>query len=680
MKKMMSMLFILMMIIILSACHKAYVDYMDTFEGYTETIGDSTNDESIQDLVFIYSDESAQNINVLPVEHLDDDFIFGVDISMVLEVEKNGGTYYDEDGQERDVFEILKEHGINYVRLRLWNQPYNANGEPYGGGNNDIEADIALAKRAARVGMRILLDFHYSDFWADPGKQTIPRAWVDMSEEEVEDAFYQFTYDTIKRFEEEGVRPHMVQIGNEINNGFIWPVAQTVRGYSRIAKFIKLGIQAVHDVSEEIRTAIHLAEGATEATLVNFYDRMIENDVVFDIIGLSYYSYWHGPMNQFETTLQALDARYDQDIVVMEYSYGFTDLPVENAANIYNTEYEVQGGYKTSIQGQASYIRDVNNAVASIESGIGTFYWEPAWLPVAGAGWATTGASEYLAVQGDDAGLGTVSWANQALFSYSGKVLPSMNVFNLMKTSTYDNEEILSYEDELSILLNLRAEDSLPAYTAGYTSLDRRTQIPITWNQSEVDQMTSPGMYVIHGTIPSGDSTLPVSINVEAFENYIVNASFEDDGRATSDVSDFSLVTGWEVTQSSNGVVRVEGKNPRQVDNAGTNNINIYATSAFTFTLYQQTVLPAGEYRLSVWARSNNDNADRPAVVLFYGQGDTITGSSTITYGAGWSDWIQTVITFTVTEEASYQIGIQGSGDPQAWAHFDDFGLQKLEE
>lgn len=680
MKKFLSILMILTLTLSLFACNKAYVDYMEDFDGYEETIGSSTNDESIADLVSIYSDETAQDINVLPVENLDDDFIFGVDISMVLEVEKNGGKYYDEDGQERDVFEILKEHGVNYVRIRLWNQPYNEDGEDYGGGNNDIETDLELAKRAARVGMRILLDFHYSDFWADPSKQTIPRAWADLTEDEVEDAFYQFTYDTIKRFEDEGVRPHMVQIGNEINNGFIWPIAPTVRGYGRIAKFIQLGIDAVHAVSPDIRTAIHLANGATESSLVYFFDEMIENNVDFDIIGLSYYSYWHGPMTQFEETLQALDERYDQDIAVLEYSYGFTDLPHENASNIYSSDNEASGGYKTSMQGQASYIRDVNNAVASIDSGIGTFYWEPAWLPVAGAGWATEGARTYLAAQGDDGGLGTVSWANQALFSYSGKVLPSMNVFNLMRTSTYDSEEILSYDDQLSILLNLRSDDGLPSTTTGYTSLDRRTQIPITWDQEEVDLMTSPGTYTIHGTIPSGDSTLPVTITVEAFENFIVNPSFEDDGRAASDIKDFSLITGWDVIQNVDGTVKVESKNPRQVDNAGVNNINIYATSAFTFTLYQDTVLVPGEYRLSVWARSNNDNADRPAVVLFYGDGETIIGSSTVTYGGSWSEWVQTVVTFTVTEEATYRIGIQGSGDPQAWAHFDDFGLQKLEQ
>lgn len=680
MKKMLVVSLLLIGSLLFTACQKPYVDYMDNFDGYKKTVGTKTNPESIDDLISIYQDPTAANINVLPVEGLDDDFILGVDISMVYEVEKHGGTYYDEDGKERDVFEILKEHGINYVRIRLWNEPYNTEGEPYGGGNNNIDVDIALAKRAARVGMRILLDFHYSDFWADPSKQTIPRAWADMTEDEVEDAFYQFTYDTIKRFEKEGVRPHMVQIGNEINNGFIYPIAPVVRGYSRIAKFISLGIQAVHDVSPDILTAIHLANGASQNSLIYFFDKMIENNVDFDIIGLSYYAYWHGTMTQFEETLEALNDRYTQKIAVMEYSYGFTDLPHENASNIYSSELEALGGYKTSMQGQASYIRDVNNAVASIENGLGTFYWEPAWLPVAGAGWATSGAQSYLALQGDDAGLGTVSWANQALFSYSGKVLPSMNVFNLMKTSTYDEETILSYDDELSILLNLRSNDTLPSSTTGYTSLDRRTQIPITWNQDEIDQMTTPGTYIIHGTIPSASGTLPVTITVEAFENYIINPSFEDDGRATSDIKDFSLITGWDVIQSVQGTVKVEGKNPRQVDNAGTNNINIYATSAFTFTLYQDTYLTAGNYRLSVWARSNNDNADRPSVVLFYGQNQTITSSEVITYGPGWSDWVQTILTFTITEDQTYRIGIEGGGDAQAWAHFDDFGLQKLEE
>ncbi len=679
MKKAMTLLILILCSIVLFGCDtsKEYVDYMDTFNGYQDTIGSSTNNESFEDMTVLYDDQSATNIKVLPVE-LKEDYIIGMDISSIIEVEKAGGRFYNDQGLEQDVFEILKTKGVNYVRIRLWNEPYTTTGLGYGGGNNDIETNIKIAKRAARVGMRILLDFHYSDFWADPGKQQIPRAWKDLSEDDLEDAIYQFTFDTIKRFETEGVRPHMVQIGNEINNGFLFPVAPVARGYARISKFLKQGLKAVNDVSEDILTAIHLAEGASEQRITYFFDKMLENNVEFDIIGLSYYSFWHGPMNQFKSTLAALNDRYEQDIVVMEYSYGFTDNVAPNASHIYNSELESAGGYGTSFQGQASYIRDVNEAIASIDKGLGSFYWEPAWLPVAGAGWATAGAASYLELQGDDtSALGMVSWANQALFTFSGKSSPTLNVFNLMKTSTFDEEEIIDYQAELAIVLNIRGSDTLPTHITGYTSLDRLTSISVTWNQEEVDAMDGAGTYVISGSIVSGLQTLPVTITVEAYENYIENSSFEEPGRVTSDVKDFSLVPHWNVTQSISGSIKVESKNPRKADNNGFNNINVYATSAYTFTLYQDILLQPGEYKLTIWSRSNNDNAERPSVNLFASIGDTVLGTSIVLYGAGWSDWTQTTLIFTVTSEATVRVGINGSGQALSWAHYDDFALQK---
>ena len=165
-----------------------------------------TNDESISDLVIIYSDETASDIKVLPVE-LRDDFIIGVDMSSIIAVEAAGGVFYNNLGEEQDVFEILKEHGVNHVRIRLWNNPYNASFVGFGGGTNDTETGILIAKRASDVGMGITLDFHYSDFWADPGKQTMPRLWNELNNLELKQAIYEYTFNTINAFKDEGVTP-----------------------------------------------------------------------------------------------------------------------------------------------------------------------------------------------------------------------------------------------------------------------------------------------------------------------------------------------------------------------------------------------------------------------------------------------------------------------------------------
>jgi len=677
MKKGMLVLFVLLLLPVFLSCReKGYVDYMSTYEGFEPTIGDLTNAETEEDLALIYGDSTATDVHVLPVE-LPEDFIFGVDMSSILEVEAAGGVFYNEDGQEQDVFEILADHGVNYVRIRLWVDPHDEDGNPFGGGSTDTAAGIEIAKRAARVGMRICLDFHYSDFWADPGKQSVPRAWASLSKADLVTAIHDYTYDALKQFQDAGVRPHMVQIGNEINNGMVWPKGKiSVYGFDDLAAYLNAGLSAVEEISPDITTVLHLAEGASEQKVTYFLDNILANGVAFDVIGLSYYSFWHGPLEQFEETLGILETKYDQKIAVMEYSYGYTDYANEFTANIYSSGLESEGGYKTSLQGQTSYIRDVNAAVASIPSGIGSFYWEPAWLAVDGAGWASAYADEYLTAQGDSGSLGKVTWANQALFSYSGKVLPSLSVFEEMRTSTYENETVLSLEDDLNVVINLGADETLPTTTVAYTDLDRRTMVTITWDEAELALITGVGSYVVHGTVQSGGETLPIVCNVEAYVNYVENGGFEDGGKVSADVKDFAYVAAWDVTEDVAGAVKVESKNPRTTDNAGHNNLNIWASSAYAFTLWQTVDLPAGTYSFTVWSRS----ADTlPSVELFAAAGGTDVAFQAIVYGSSWSEWKENTLTFTLSEAATLTVGLRGQGAASSWAHFDDFALKEVD-
>ena len=159
------------------------------------------------------------DVFVQPVEGISDDFIRGMDASAVLSIEKSGAKYYGFDGKEQDVFKTLAEGGVNYIRLRVWNDPYDENGNGYGGGNNDVATAVELGKRATEYGMKVSIDFHYSDFWADPKKQHVPKAWKGMTADEKADALYTFTKDSLKEILDAGVDVGMVQVGNEINNG-----------------------------------------------------------------------------------------------------------------------------------------------------------------------------------------------------------------------------------------------------------------------------------------------------------------------------------------------------------------------------------------------------------------------------------------------------------------------------
>lgn len=666
------------LLMVLSSCKEnVYTDYIETYQGFEPTLGALENDESIEDLKLIYDDHTADQLMVIPVE-IEEDFIFGVDMSSIIAVEQAGGVFYNKDGVEQDVFEILSEHGINYVRIRLWHNPFNSEGLAFGGGNNDTQIGIEIAKRAARVGMRIALDFHYSDFWADPGKQNIPYAWESLSDDELKDAIYNYTYDTIKTFEEEGVRPHMVQIGNEINNGMVYPKGRvSIYGYDKLAEYLKEGIKAVDDIDPDIKTVIHIAEGASIQKVTYFYDKIIENGVEFDVIGLSYYSFWHGTMEEFKETLRELEKKYTHEVAVMEYSYGYTDYSNEFSNNIYSSGLEEAGGYKTSMQGQVSYIRDVNEAISSIETGIGSFYWEPAWLAVDGAGWATEGAIEYLERQNDAVDIGSVSWANQALFSFSGKVLPTIDVFNLMKGTQHIDEVVIDYDAEMNIVLNIKSDDSLPDSLIVFTNLDRRTTMPIEWNQDDLAAITIPGDYIVNGTVQDGEKTINVLCRVEAFENYILNSSFEIGGRVENDVSDFTKVSNWDVVQSVEGAVKIESKNARTIDNQGSNNLNLWSNQAYTFELYQQITLNPGTYTLSVWARSADKIASTEMYIKING---LIYDSVSIEYGSTWSDWSRNEITFTISEHQTLEIGISGDCIAESWAHFDDFSLREIED
>jgi len=374
------------------------------------------------------------DIESVPALKERDDFIMGADISSVVEVLKRGGKFFDRNGNRTSVFKLLKDAGVNYVRIRLWNDPAAPNGKPYGGGNNDLEVAKRIGRIAKAFGMKILLDFHYSDFWADPGKQVIPKAWAAFTDsEQVKKAIYEFTYASLMAMEEAGAKVDMVQIGNEITPGLIVHgvddyaniselkkydlnsnISGSVGNLGNFLKYINAGLQAARDANPEILTMIHIDRGGNNSLAVEYFGRLINNNVDFDIIGLSYYIFYHGEFRNFEANIRDLAGRFGKKIVVAETSYPFTNAPVANAAHI-QTEpfYE----YPLSVEGQARMIRDVIKATANVpnEMGLGIFYWEPAWLPVPNAGWAEAGTP--------------ATWANQALFSYQGIALPSLDVF-----------------------------------------------------------------------------------------------------------------------------------------------------------------------------------------------------------------------------------------------------------
>ncbi|MBR3631087.1 MAG: glycosyl hydrolase 53 family protein [Oscillospiraceae bacterium] len=370
--------------------------------------------------------------------------IRGVDISSVLSVEKAGVVFRNSSGEPADIFEVLASHGVNYIRVRVWNQPDDGKGHSYGGGNNDVRAAAEIGRRAAACGMKILVDFHYSDFWADPEKQRPPKAWLGMSVADKGSAIYQFTLESLKTIREAGADIGMVQIGNETNSVFCGE-----DDMYRICEMFKAGCNAVHDFDADVLRVLHFANPSTG--YYDWYAKVLaECNVDYDVFATSYYPYWHGTAENMTDVMKKIAQTYDKYVMVAETAYPYTNEDGDSFGNVVSKDSSgVVFRYEISPEGQAACLTSVFQAMANVgEKGLGVFYWEPAWLgkqgiswqeqrklwEEQGSGWATSYAREYDASV-DDAG--GSSYDNQALFSFDGTPLPALDVFSTIYPQTY---------------------------------------------------------------------------------------------------------------------------------------------------------------------------------------------------------------------------------------------------
>ncbi|MGN0338050.1 MAG: arabinogalactan endo-beta-1,4-galactanase [Lachnospiraceae bacterium] len=364
-------------------------------------------------------------------------YVKGMDLSTLLELERLGAKYYD-GGRERDILDIMKDYDVDTIRLRIWNDPWGKNHESYGAGENDVPTTLEIAKRVSEKGLGVLMNFHYSDFWADPGKQIKPKAWEGMTVEELAQAVYDFTFDTMELFKKEGVNITMVQVGNELSNGLLWPegkidVDAGIGEYDNIAKFVSAGIRAVRKSNPDIPVMLHLDNGGNNELYRRWFDNYVARGEDFDLIGLSYYPFWHGTMDQLINNMNDMAKRYHKDLIIAEVSMGYTMEDYKSYEKLSDSE---RKGYATkpslvekiefpmTKEGQADFMQTLLARLETVAEhrARGFFWWEPAWIPVPGSGWATPASLEYM----NDPGPCGNEWANQALFDYDGNVLPTL--------------------------------------------------------------------------------------------------------------------------------------------------------------------------------------------------------------------------------------------------------------
>ena len=346
----------------------------------------------------------------------------------------HGEAVTDEvDPDAEDALLILKRHGVNLIRLRLWNEPYDESGQPYGAGTNDLPRTMALARRCKALGLPWLLDFHYSDFWADPGKQYPPKAWAALDADGLERAVYDFTCETLLALKQAELLPTMVAPGNELSNGLLWPLGK-VPNWANLARFVSAGVRAVREVAPAAQVMLHLDNGGNNALYRSWFDHYLANGGAdFDCIGLSYYPFWHGSLADLKQNLHDLAARYGKPMIVAETSMAFTLeecsareglRPDQKRGLAANEKTTAAVPFPATPAGQTAFLRELRAVIRSVPNGLGRglIWWEPAWLPVPGAEWTKPAGLAYI----HETGPGGNEWANQGLFDYDGRVLPAM--------------------------------------------------------------------------------------------------------------------------------------------------------------------------------------------------------------------------------------------------------------
>lgn len=634
------------------------------------------------------SSPEDSEIYVSPVAGLTDDFLRGVDISSYLSQIESGVEYRDFEGNQLDesgFFKLLAECGVNAVRVRIWNDPKDKDGNSYGGGHNDMDTAVAIGKMATEAGLQVLADFHCSDFWADPSKQKSPKEWAHYTFDNKNSALSEFLKTSMDRFYSEGVNVTMVQVGNEINNGFS---GETVR--ERINSLLVTGTNAVREAAKSngktVSVALHYTNPES-SNLLDYARDLKEAGVEYDVFAVSYYPFWHGTTERLTEQLKNIAENYGKKVMVAETSYLYTPDDGDGQGNSVSSDTAgVVLDYDISVQGQANEVRAVINAVKNVgDAGIGVFYWEPAWIPVRvynpdssdaagvleqnkeswetfGSGWASSYSKTY---DPNDAGkyYGGSSWDNQALFDFEGKPLESLKIFRYVFSGTTKELEVVKV-DNIRYESGIGAAVQMPSTVPALLNSGDTKDIAVTWNSEQVNKAESAGAgtYEIAGTADDGGVKYELVCILEIKKiNYIKNYGFED--------ADMSM---WEI--NGNGVGKEADNNKR----SGEYSLKFWDNVPVSFTAEQKIVgLPADKYELGAYLQGGSAGSNPIFELYITVNGERFAAQSGVT---SWQNWDNPVVDgIDVPEGAEVTIGVKVEAAAEAWGAWDDFYLYEAE-
>ncbi len=559
-------------------------------------------------------------------------FYKGFDISSLLEMEDNGFKLYTEDNQECEALELCRMNGVNSIRLRIWNDPSSV---PEARGYCDLEHTVRFAKRIKEKKLHFLLDFHYSDWWADPGKQRKPKAWEHLDRDALVQAVYDYTRQVLERLREEGCLPDMVQVGNEIRSGMLFPDGE-VPNYAQLAKLVNAGIQAVRDVDSRIQVMVHLDQGGKYYYLREWYDAMFAAGLqAFDVIGISFYSFWHGTFTDLKNSMEALVERYQLPVIVVETAHPWRS----EEEGFITKEQEKIAGFVAGIEEQKTVMRLMMNIVASVsnEMGCGVYYWEPLVLP--------------MNCQG--------SWGrNMGMLSLEGKALPGMAEFRFERSDLCADEIVKIYHPN-DIMVAKGTEVTLPKSVEVLRYDGGRDEYWVRWDEVNTQEC---GSFVLKGYIDVLEKetymTIKVVEELPGYVNLIRNADFSK-GEAE-----------WMVIKKQEGIQTKIHQEEEYLEVSSNQN--------FDFYLCQDVqIQEKGRYALSVLYRGTNTTDVK---VRLYGEqvsGDTKVQVEKIIYPTD-DDWMQYEIKDIALNVGCLTVGIEMK-TPPVMGKIKGFTLYKMD-
>ena len=635
-------------------------------------------------------------INVEKIKNLPEDFIMGMDISSVMSEFASGVTYKDIEGNTidniTDFCKFLAENGITHIRVRVWNDPYDANGNGYGGGNCDVATAAEIAEGCRAAGLKMLIDFHCSDFWADPGKQQVPKAWSGYTLEQKADAVEEFIGASLRTIDPNHETIDMVQVGNETTGSFVGE-----SGAENMCKLFSAGAKAIRAYNEEVKVVIHVTN--PEKGRVTTWAKNLDTYAVdYDVLATSYYPYWHGTLANLQSELAAVKANYGKDTMVAETSYAYTLEDSDghsNTVRVGNNDSGANTLQPFSVQGQATAIRNVMETVNNA-GGLGVFYWEPAWITVGditglsgdeletqiaankeawetyGSGWAASYGGEY---NPEDAGkwYGGSAVDNEAMFYPDGTPTAGLYVWNYVKTgavSRYVSVESVTNPEET---IDANAAFTLPE-TVVVTYNSGEADETVAWNEEEVAAIDTAvsGVYTVSGTV-----TFSKEINQGAFSGMtsaeVIYTLTVKQPNLVTDANDAGFESGVNYTIGGKGISAIPAKDDPY---EGKGSMHWYYTSATTGTVTYNKVITLEPGKYSAELMSQGFAGDTISLQIL-SDDDEVLFEGDATVLEGWAVWKKVAVDFMITKQTDVKIQIVVNMQKGGWGTADALYLYK---